>query len=94
MNQTRRTPAVDITAIPRAVLSAAAGMVQSVERAVVGESRMRTARDNAWEAVLADRHRASKRAELSQLVATRAQLAVGGQPKPGAQPPARTRASD
>lgn len=49
--------------IPRAVLSVAVGMVQTVERAVVGEVRMRTARGNAWDAVSADRARARQQAE-------------------------------
>lgn len=92
MNETRRTRPVDITAIPRAVLSAAAGMVHTVERAVVGEARVRTARDNAWEAVLADRHRATQRAEVSQLVAIRAQIAMGSRTRPLAQAKPRTKA--
>ncbi|WP_249714340.1 hypothetical protein [Rhizomonospora bruguierae] len=61
---------VDITDIPRAFLSAAVGLAHTVEVAVVGNRR--TARDNAWEAVQADRRRATLRAEVNQLVATRA----------------------
>jgi hypothetical protein len=59
----------DISAIPRAVLSAAVGVVHSVERVVIGEERMRTARGNAWEAVCADRARALQQAEVDRLVA-------------------------
>ena len=44
-------------------------MVHTLERAVVGDGRMRTARGNAWEAVCADRARADQRAELDRLVA-------------------------
>lgn len=84
MHRNQSPPGVDITAIPRAVLSAAAGMVQTVERAMVGEPR--TARDNAREAVLADRRRARLRAEVNQLVAARA---TGGPAPGGFAPPNR-----
>jgi hypothetical protein len=70
-----RTPrSVDISAIPRAVLSAAAGMVSGVERAAGVQPR--TARTNAWEAIQADQRRATLRAhlqaEVHELVASRA----------------------
>ena len=61
---------VDITAIPRAVLSAAAGVVAGVERAAGVQPR--TARMNAWEAIQADQRRATLRAEVNELVASRA----------------------
>ncbi|MFG3699128.1 hypothetical protein ACGF5C_14595 [Micromonospora sp. NPDC047620] len=60
---------IGLTTISRAVASLAVGVVHTVERAVVGEARMRTARGNAWEAVCADRARADQRAELGRLAA-------------------------
>ncbi|MEU5946628.1 hypothetical protein ABZ793_13840 [Micromonospora sp. NPDC047465] len=60
---------IGLTTISRTVASLAAGVVHTLERAVVGEARMRTARGNAWEAVCADRARADQRAELDRLVA-------------------------
>src|SRR5688572_24411178 len=66
-------PARDITAIPRAVISVAVGVVHSVERAVWA-GQVRTARDNAWEAVCADAARARQREELSR------RFARAGQP--------------
>ncbi|NJP32350.1 hypothetical protein [Micromonospora thermarum] len=60
---------IGLTTISRTVASLAVGVVHTVERAVVGEGRMRTARGNAWEAVCADRARARQRAELDRLVA-------------------------
>ncbi|HYN95668.1 MAG TPA: hypothetical protein VES42_17615 [Pilimelia sp.] len=75
----------DITALPRAVIAAAAGVVRSVERAVVG-GPVRTAQGNAWEAVCADRARALRRAEASRLVAAlrrspTGQSSVGSSPR-------------
>jgi hypothetical protein len=64
-----RAPAIGLVAIPRAVLSVAAGVVFSVERAVVGDARVRTARSNAWEAMCADRARNQHRDETRRLVA-------------------------
>ena len=60
---------IGLTTISRTVASLAVGVVHTVERAVVGEARMRTARGNAWEAVCADRARAEQRADLDRLVA-------------------------
>ena len=60
---------IGLTTISRTVASLAVNVVHTVERAVVGEARMRTARGNAWEAVCADRARADQRAELDRLVA-------------------------
>jgi hypothetical protein len=62
-------PAVGLATISRTVLSVAVDVLHSVERAVIGEAAMRTARGNAWEAVCADRARADRRAELNRLVA-------------------------
>jgi hypothetical protein len=55
--------------IPRAVLSVAAEVYSSVERVVVGDSRVRTARSNAWEAMCADQARNRHRDETRRLVA-------------------------
>ncbi|MFJ6196410.1 hypothetical protein [Micromonospora sp. NPDC092111] len=60
---------IGLTTISRTVASLAVGVVHTLERAVVGERRVRTARGNAWEAVCADRARADQRAELDRLVA-------------------------
>ncbi|MGK5518056.1 hypothetical protein ACSNN9_01725 [Micromonospora sp. URMC 107] len=60
---------IGLTTVSRTVASLAVGVVHTLERAVVGEARMRTARGNAWEAVCADRARAEQRAELDRLVA-------------------------
>jgi hypothetical protein len=57
-----------VAAISRAVVAAAADFMVTVERAVVGESNIRTARSNAWDAIQADRARAQARAEMDQLV--------------------------
>lgn len=63
-----RNVPVDITAAPRAVLSTAADLLFIVGRSVLGEGRMTTARDNAWQAVCADRERARKRAEVQRIL--------------------------
>lgn len=69
MNAAQREPRPVLTDLPRAVLSLAAGIARSVERAVVGDFRVRTSRRNAWEAVCADRARAHQRNEIRRLVA-------------------------
>jgi hypothetical protein len=53
---------------------------------VVGESKVRTAQGNAWDAMCADRARAQARDEMTQLVAALmangpAQPAVGSSPR-------------
>ncbi|MER6595067.1 hypothetical protein ABT214_25120, partial [Micromonospora purpureochromogenes] len=58
--------ALGLTTLSRTVASLAVGVVHTLERAVVGEGRVRTARGNAWEAVCADRARADQRAELDR----------------------------
>jgi hypothetical protein len=73
--------ATGLADLPRAVLSAAAGMIDTVERAVVAPARIRTARSNAWEAVLADRARARHRDEVRRRVA---HLSVGSSPRSSA----------
>ncbi|MGC9670243.1 hypothetical protein ACNTMW_27330 [Planosporangium sp. 12N6] len=64
----RNTP-VDITAAPRAVIGATAGLIYLVGRSVLGENRVPTAQANAWQAVCADRQRAQERAELERWLA-------------------------
>ena len=59
-----------IVAVSRAVVSAAAELVAGVERAMVGDGKVRTARGNAWDALQADRARARARADMDELVAT------------------------
>ena len=78
-----------LVAISRAVVSAAADLVVSVERAMVGDDNIRTARGNAWDAMCADRARAQARDEIDQLVRTlrrtrprpAGQRAVGSSPR-------------
>ncbi|MCX4388464.1 hypothetical protein OG777_16195 [Micromonospora peucetia] len=69
MSTVEPNPTIGLTTISRTVASLAVGVVHTLERAVVGEARMRTARGNAWEAVCADRARAEQRADLDRLVA-------------------------
>lgn len=86
MSAEHATSTIGLTAISRTVASLAVGVVHTVERAVVGEGRVRTARGNAWEAVCADRARADRRAELhrlaAELAATRATAGPTGTPGP------------
>jgi hypothetical protein len=70
MSSPVRTTSVDITAAPRAVIGATAGLLYMVGRSVLGESRIPTAQANAWEAVCADRQRAQSRAELERWLTT------------------------
>ncbi|GID31781.1 hypothetical protein Abr02nite_67640 [Paractinoplanes brasiliensis] len=53
----------------RALVAAAADLVLGVQRRVVGDANIRTARDNAWAATLEDRARNEARAELTREVA-------------------------
>jgi hypothetical protein len=62
------TPA-GFAAVSRVVVSAAADLVTGVQRVVVGPAKIRTARDNAWDAILADRARNAARDELIRQVA-------------------------
>ncbi|MEV0395720.1 hypothetical protein AB0I07_21745 [Polymorphospora rubra] len=86
MNTAERGTPIGLLSIPRAVLSIATGVVDTVERAMVGEARIRTARGNAWAAVCADRERANQRAEIQRLVA--ALNATGRTTAPGYDVPA------
>ena len=58
------SPAVDLTAGPRAVIGTAADLIFMVGRSVLGADRVPTAQGNAWAAVCADRERAEVRAEV------------------------------
>jgi hypothetical protein len=62
------TEQAGFAAVSRAVVSAAADLVTGVQRAVVGPTNIRTARDNAWDAILADRARNAARDELTREV--------------------------
>jgi hypothetical protein len=67
--QTAPTEQAGFAAVSRAVVSAAADLVTGVQRAVVGPTNVRTARGNAWDAILADRARNAAREDLSREVA-------------------------
>jgi hypothetical protein len=86
---------VGIVAVSRAVVSVAAELVAGVERAVVGDENVRTARRNAWDAIQADRARAQARDEMNELVTALLENgprhAPAHQPRVGSSP--RSRAS-
>ncbi|MFG1606371.1 hypothetical protein [Actinoplanes sp. NPDC049265] len=80
-----------LAAFSRAVVAAAADLIQSVERAMVGEEKLRTAQRNAWDALCADRARAEARDDMDAMV--RAMLAATtAEPALPAQPTRRRRA--
>lgn len=54
----------DITAVPRAVLIMGVRLVGQIQRALGDTDTADTARDNAWQAVCADRARAEARAKV------------------------------
>jgi uncharacterized lipoprotein YmbA len=62
-------PPAGLAAVSRVVVATAVDVITNVQRAVVGEENVRTARDNAWDAMLADRARNQARADLSREVA-------------------------
>ena len=62
-------PPVTFAEMSRAVVSVAADLVTGVQRAVVGPDNVRTARDNACDAMLADQARNQARADLTREVA-------------------------
>ncbi|MGK5684534.1 hypothetical protein [Actinoplanes sp. URMC 104] len=53
----------------RALVAAAADVAVTVQRRVVGDANIRTARDNAWAATLENRARHEERAALTREVA-------------------------
>lgn len=61
--------AVGFAEVSRAVVAAAADLVTGVQRAVIGNDNIRTARDNAWDAMLEDKARNQARADLTREVA-------------------------
>lgn len=60
---------MSFAAVSRVLVSVAAGVATGVQRAVVGPGNVRTARENAWDAILADRAREAARAETARAVA-------------------------
>lgn len=64
-----RTQPMGFATLSRTLVSLAADVAIEVQRAVVGPAKVRTARDNAWDAVQADRARAQARADTSRAVA-------------------------
>jgi hypothetical protein len=59
---TTESKSLDITTAPRVVITLASGLVTRV----FGD--MPSARENAWQAVLADRERAAQRAEVASVL--------------------------
>ncbi|WP_433794266.1 hypothetical protein [Actinoplanes sp. CA-252034] len=53
----------------RVLVSVAAEVATGVQRAVVGSDNVRTAQENAWDAIQADRARAAARVETARAVA-------------------------
>ncbi|HET9518929.1 MAG TPA: hypothetical protein VFO77_14505 [Actinoplanes sp.] len=96
MATVERAPTIALITIPRAVLSLAASVVSTVERAVRGDAHIRTARSNAWEAMCADRARLQARDDIRRAVealgelngpdrtVAGAQLSVGSSPRSSA----------
>ncbi|MEU4622847.1 hypothetical protein AB0G04_23105 [Actinoplanes sp. NPDC023801] len=66
---TESTQPMNFVAVSRALVSVAVEVATGVQRAVVGPDSVRTARDNAWDAIQADRARAAARAETARAVA-------------------------
>jgi hypothetical protein len=60
---------MNFAAVSRVLVSVAAEVATGVQRAVVGSGNVRTARENAWDAIQADRARETARAETAQAVA-------------------------
>ncbi len=77
MNTNGPNQTIRLTTISRTAASLAVGVVHTLERAMIGDGRMRTAQSNAWEAVCADRARAAQRRELDRLVAELAAARTG-----------------
>ena len=67
--RTAPTEPVGFANVSRVLVSAAAELVTGVQRRVVGDAKMRTARDNAWAATLENRAQHEARAELTREVA-------------------------
>ena len=67
--RTAPTEPVGFANVSRALVSAAADLVIGVQRRVVGDDKVRTARDNAWAATLENRAQHEAQAELTREVA-------------------------
>lgn len=63
------TQPMGFATVSRTLVALAADVVTGVQKAVVGPANVRSARDNAWAAIQADRARAAARAETSRAVA-------------------------
>ncbi|BAL86784.1 hypothetical protein AMIS_15640 [Actinoplanes missouriensis 431] len=63
------TQPLGFATVSRTLVALAADVVTEVQKVVVGPEKVRTARDNAWAAIQADRARAEARAETSRAVA-------------------------
>ncbi|WP_250030520.1 hypothetical protein [Paractinoplanes maris] len=67
--RTVETEPAGFVTVSRALVSAAAELVTGVQRRVIGDDKVRTARDNAWAATLEIRARHEASAALSREVA-------------------------
>ena len=72
---------MNFAAVSRVLVSVAAEVATGVQRAVVGTGNVRTARDNAWDAIQADRARAAARAETARAVAAMIAASPAAQPR-------------
>ncbi|MEV0899380.1 hypothetical protein [Actinoplanes sp. NPDC049802] len=72
---------MNFAAVSRVLVSVAAEVATGVQRAVVGPDNVRTARDNAWDAIQADRARAAARAETARAVAAMIAASPAAQPR-------------
>jgi hypothetical protein len=60
---------MNFAVVSRVLVSVAAEVANGVQRAVVGSDNVRTARENAWDAIQADRARAAARVETARAIA-------------------------
>ncbi|GIE75931.1 hypothetical protein Aph02nite_18810 [Actinoplanes philippinensis] len=75
---TELTQPMNFAVVSRVLVSVAAEVATGVQRAVVGSDNVRTARENAWDAIQADRARAAARAETARAVAAMIAVAPAG----------------
>ncbi|MEU8660740.1 hypothetical protein [Actinoplanes philippinensis] len=75
---TELTQPMNFAVVSRVLVSVAAEVATGVQRAVVGSDNVRTARENAWDAIQADRARAAARAEAARAVAAMIAVAPAG----------------
>jgi hypothetical protein len=69
---------MNFAVVSRVLVSVAAEVANGVQRAVVGSDNVRTARENAWDAIQADRARAAARVETARAVAAMIASAPAG----------------